>query len=291
MLIKKFLLSQRTIKELRKCGLSYKELSKSFNCTIKTIWNWLNKNIINTNKRGRKSKINNEVCTEIINYIEENVTVTQCDISNFLLKNFNININQSNISRKKISKKYSEKKDISLWKELFKNVDKTKLISMDECAFLMNETPRYGYSRKNKRAFIIEPGNKGKRFTLVLCVSNSIENSCIKYDLFEGSLKSPLFCNFISDIDSDKIMILDNASYHKAKIINNVKSKPELYFLPPYQPELNPTEHCFSVIKNYIRKKKPRNFESLKTYISIAIKNLCSNNKVFNMFNHCLFKN
>ena len=100
-----------------------------------------------------------------------------------------------------------------------------------------------------------------------------------------------MFCNFISDIDPDKIMILDNASCHKAKIINNVKTKPKLYFLPPYQPELNPTEHCFSVIKNYIRKKKPRNFESLKTYIGIAIKNLCSNNKVFNMFNHCLFKN
>jgi len=36
MIIKKLLLTKRTIRELKKCGLTYKELSKSFDCTV---WN------------------------------------------------------------------------------------------------------------------------------------------------------------------------------------------------------------------------------------------------------------
>ena len=81
MIIKKLLLTKRTIRELKKCGLTYKELSKSFDCTVETIWNWLNKTTINKNKRGRKNKINDNMCSEIVNYIEKNVTVTQSDIS------------------------------------------------------------------------------------------------------------------------------------------------------------------------------------------------------------------
>ena len=298
MINKKILISKETIKKLRKCNISYKKLSDIFNCTIKTIWNWINQKFTVYNKRGRKSKINNEIGNEIINFIENKVTITQNDIINLLYEKYNIKINQSNISRflkknnisrKKITKKYSEKKDISDWIESFKNIDKDLLMSMDECAFLMNETPRYGYSRRNKRAIISEPGNKGKRYTLVLCVSNKKENSFVKYTLFEGSLKSFSFCDFISDIDRKNIILLDNASCHKNKMVNNLIEKPKLYYLPPYQPELNPTEHCFSVIKNYVRNKKPRNFEDLKNSIDIAIKKLCCDNKVYNMFKHCLF--
>ena len=294
----KILISKETIKKLRKLDISYKNLSDIFNRTIKTIWNWLNQELTVHNKRGRKSKINTEISNEIINFIEDKVTITQNDIINLLYDKYNIKINQSNISRllknnnisrKKVTKKYSEKKDITEWFKMFKNIDKELLISMDECAFLMNEIPRYGYSKKNKRAIISEPGNKEKRYTLVLCVSNKKENSIVKYTLFEGSLKSFSFCDFISDIDKENIILLDNASCHKNKMVNNLKEKPKLYYLPPYQPELNPTEHCFSVIKNYVRRKKPRSFEDLKYNIDIAIKNLCYDDKVYNMFNHCLF--
>ena len=51
---------------------------------------------------------------------------------------------------------------------------------------------------------------------------------------------------------------------------------------------MNPTEHCFSVIKNYVRQQRPRNFENLKSSIENAIKILCSGEKIKNMFTHCL---
>ena len=120
MIIKKLLLTKRTIRELKKCGLTYKELSKSFDCTVKTIWNWLNKTTINKNKRGRKNKINDNMCSEIVNYIEKNVTVTQSDISEILLNKFNVSINQSNISR------FLYKNNISR-KKISKNIQKKKI--------------------------------------------------------------------------------------------------------------------------------------------------------------------
>jgi transposase len=45
------------------------------------------------------------------------------------------------------------------------------------------------------------------------------------------------------------LMILDNARYHHAKILQpwleQNKRKIELFFLPPYSPELNPIEHVW----------------------------------------------
>jgi hypothetical protein len=56
-----------------------------------------------------------------------------------------------------------------------------------------------------------------------------------------------------------KVVVLDNGAFHKAKkliIPNNIA----LIFLPPYSPELNPTEHIWQAFK---REFANRNFETM----------------------------
>jgi len=303
MTIKKILLNKEIVQKLKNFGLSYRKISKIFKCCRKTIWNWINKEIIGPkNKCGRKKKITQEITSKVLEFVNNKVMVSQYEIQEFIEKLSSLKVHQSTISRflksnditkKRITKRYSEKRDITGWVNEFKNIDKSNLMSLDESAFMMNECPRYGYSIKNTRAIVSEPGQKGKRYTLLLCVSNSKENSYVNHMLFDGSLKTDRFCEFISSLDKNGIMILDNASCHRSnKVKEMIKEKSiKFHYLPPYQPEMNPTEHCFSVIKNYVRNKRPRTFENLKTYIEEAIEILCSNNKVYNMFNHCLIKN
>ena len=60
-------------------------------------------------------------------------------------------------------------------------------------------------------------------------------------------------------------LILDNLRVHKAvkvrKWANEHASQIELFFLPPYSPELNPDEYLNNTIKSQLRNKPPRRRE------------------------------
>jgi transposase len=75
------------------------------------------------------------------------------------------------------------------------------------------------------------------------------------------SYNSLTFMAFLSGLkeklDPNKkyVFILDNAAYHKTKIVLNYFKKIEnvvVEFLPPYSPELNPTETCWKIIRNKV---------------------------------------
>lgn len=48
---------------------------------------------------------------------------------------------------------------------------------------------------------------------------------------------------------------MDNVSFHKSKIVNDVmiKNKCTPIFIPPYTPENNPIEELFSTYKSFVR--------------------------------------
>ena len=68
-------------------------------------------------------------------------------------------------------------------------------------------------------------------------------NTCI-FNLWCEELLSTL-------IDTNSVIILDNASFHKSagtkELIEQKGAK--LLFLPPYSPDLNPIEHDFGALK------------------------------------------
>ena len=52
------------------------------------------------------------------------------------------------------------------------------------------------------------------------------------------------------------------------------KKNIQLIYLPKYTPKLNPVEKCFSVIKSYYRKMRPRSERKLRKVIKEAIREL-----------------
>lgn len=79
--------------------------------------------------------------------------------------------------------------------------------------------------------------------------------------MFQGHCNTEVFEQYlekvlISQLIRAKIVVMDNASFHKSAKIKNLMqaARIKLIYLPPYFPDLNPIEHYWHKIKNSIRK-------------------------------------
>jgi transposase len=79
-----------------------------------------------------------------------------------------------------------------------------------------------------------------------------------RFMVVKGSVRSNVFCEFIkrlvSSISQKVFLIVDGHPTHKSvavkELIKSLENKIELFFLPPYSPELNPDERVWSDLKN-----------------------------------------
>lgn len=80
----------------------------------------------------------------------------------------------------------------------------------------------------------------------------------LHFRLFEGSMNAETFIEYLKallhDIPDVIFLIVDGASAHKAKktkeFIASTEGRLNLFFLPPYSPQLNPDEWVWSNVKN-----------------------------------------
>lgn len=121
----------------------------------------------------------------------------------------------------------------------------------------MESSPLYGYSKKGTR--LSKKMNKplrGNRITLILAISN--KRGIVHHEVVKGSANAKIFSNFIHSIEAseDASVLLDNVRFHHSKCVKDAASKKKmtLVYTPPYQPDFNPVENAFSVIKSHTRR-------------------------------------
>lgn len=97
-------------------------------------------------------------------------------------------------------------------------------------------------------------------------------NHRLEYPLYynetaDSILIETYFENILPRLDKTKrkVIIMDNASYHKSKYLKELfaKNNVSIKFLPPYSPDLNPIEKLWGTIKKQLRNysKLQLNFE------------------------------
>jgi hypothetical protein len=75
-----------------------------------------------------------------------------------------------------------------------------------------------------------------------------------------GKVNANTFQGFINEFseyleDKKAILVMDNASWHKAKVLV-IPDNIVLVFLPPYSPELNPVERWWKYLKDKVLKNR-----------------------------------
>lgn len=131
-----------------------------------------------------------------------------------------------------------------------KAVNESKcIVSIDECGFSERLKPVYGYSPVGQPVILKSSGGWVHHSLLMAVYSDGRRQFSIK----KGSINKCYFTQFMDslDLDKDTMVVMDNASIHKNLDTRTIQ---DLCYTPPYSPEFNAIELCFSKIKTCFRK-------------------------------------
>ena len=279
-----------------------------FNISKSTLYNWVNsfqkfKTIFKSNIRPKyNSKITNEIQNFIVTCVIKKSIFTIKNLKRRIFKIFSVHISKSsiyrilkinNITHKKINNKFvpnkqNTKKLVTNFLNTIKSYDSDKIISIDESSFDTNLRPIYGWNKKGRPLKKIIKCPRKKRKTLTLAVSN---NKIIGYSLVNGASNNIIFKKFLQTQVLPKIknsvILMDNVKFHHSKnVIDLVNStNNHILYNVPYNPDTNPVELVFSIIKNFVRHSIVDSNNSLDKSILNSFK-LITPSKLKNIFNH-----
>jgi transposase len=99
--------------------------------------------------------------------------------------------------------------------------------------------------------------NRAEKRENVSMVSAITNKGKVFWKLYEGSVNGERFQEFVERLVCRKkrkvFLIVDNARTHRCKKlaewVGKHKTRVELFYLPPYSPDLNPDEHLNADVK------------------------------------------
>ncbi len=138
----------------------------------------------------------------------------------------------------------------------------------------MGLTRRFGRARPGRRVAEATPGNSGPHYTLLATLS--LQRVDAPW-LLKGAMDGAAFEVYVAQVlvpslQPGDIIFMDNLNFHKRPRIRQwIESVgAHLEFLPPYSPDFNPIELCWSKVKTALRTAKARTFEALLTALAKA---------------------
>lgn len=161
--------------------------------------------------------------------------------------------------------------DVSLYKSHM-------LVFVDETGSDCRDSLRkYGYSMRGRpprsHNFLV----RGERISVITAMN---EDGITAMKFVRGTVNGDTFIDFIErdllptlmpfdGINPNSVVILDNCSvHHVSGVVSMITEIGALvHFLPPYSPDLNPIEECFSKVKSQLKCMETTFEYDLETYI------------------------
>lgn len=117
----------------------------------------------------------------------------------------------------------------------------------DETGLRSDQTRHRGYAPKGVTPVVLLPARR-KSLSILSAITNQGK---VRFMIYKGALKPETLITFMGRLTRDAqqkiFLILDNLNVHKAAKVRNWvalrQEAIEIFFLPPYSPELNPDEY------------------------------------------------
>jgi transposase len=154
-----------------------------------------------------------------------------------------------------------------------------EILWTDEVGVAADHHPGYGYAREGERATMEVP-KPHIRVNQITAISNE---GSVRFMTYKGSLNAAVFLVFLSKLIEGAtrkiLLIADRLQAHKTPEvtawIEAHKDKIEVFYLPPYSPEMNPVEYLNNDMKGEVNKAGlPDDRGTLHTRIMTFMNNL-----------------
>ena len=133
---------------------------------------------------------------------------------------------------------------------------------IDEMGTNLGQTRLMGRAAPGERVVEATPGYSGTHYTVVAALGR---NGVHAPWVLEGPMTSATFEIYVKQVLAPTLrvgdmVITDNLSAHKSAAVRSAieARHAQLVFLPPYSPDFNPIELCWSKVKTALRAAKAR---------------------------------
>ena len=148
------------------------------------------------------------------------------------------------------------------------------LVFLDEFGANLGMVPNYGRAPRGTRVHINKPSYRSPNITFAGAMS---QDGVLTVDALPGSANIANFIAWVTEclapfLTCDHVVVMDNLRAHRnaAAVAAITATGAKVLFLPPYSPDLNPIEACWSKIKAFLRKARARTMEALLLAVEVA---------------------
>jgi transposase len=176
------------------------------------------------------------------------------------------------------------------WREQTADLDLRRLVFIDESGAKTNMTRLYGRACGGQR--VVDAAPRGQWHTTTMLSSMRLDGSTEAL-VVEGPTDAAVFQAYVEQVLAPRlrpgdIVVLDNLAPHKAPaaLAALAAAGAQVWFLPPYSPDLNPIEKMWSKVKAFLRKAEARTEEALFAAIAAALETITASDAA-NWFTSC----
>jgi transposase len=137
-----------------------------------------------------------------------------------------------------------------------------RLKFLDETGVTVSLTPMYGRAAPGERVVDHVPRNRGRHLSLLAVMGPRGLSAPMT---ITGAVDAAVFRIYLKQVlgptlTPGDIVVMDNLAVHKAAGIAEVITArgARVEYLPPYSPDFNPIEQCWSKLKTALRQRKAR---------------------------------
>lgn len=150
-----------------------------------------------------------------------------------------------------------------------------RLKFIDESGNNLALTRLFGRARPGERIAEGVPQNRGENISVLAALSVDGVSAPMTVN---GAVDGEVFLVYVRDVlcptlNEGDIVVMDNLTAHKvAGVEEAIEAKgARVEYLPPYSPDMNPIEKCWSKIKTFLRRVKARTREALEAALREAL--------------------
>ena len=169
-------------------------------------------------------------------------------------------------------------------------LDFSRFKCVDESGVNLALTRLFGRAPRGERVVDSVPKNYGENVTMLGALSASGVEALMTVN---GATDGGVFLAFVREVQAPAlhegdVVVWDNLGAHRSQAVRTaVEARgARLLVLPPYSPDMNPIERCWSKIKTALRAAKARTREALEAAIKQALATVTASDARA-WFKHC----